>query len=197
MMTPFVKKASSYFSMLLLTVALTTFSACKNDDNDNTAPQLNTTDRQFMETAVRGNNAEILTSRLALTRSQDTEVRNFAQMMIDHHSTANRSLDSLARLRKVTLPDANQVDADAQALLNQLNNLQDGSGTNGPTFSRAYMLGQIQAHTKSKTEYQAYLNNSQAQDVGVRSYASKTLPVVNSHLQMAQEIANRKGYTRQ
>jgi putative membrane protein len=198
MKTPFVKSIRSFGWALVLTAAVAGFSACNNDDDDdnqNPTPQLNTTDQQFMQTAKLGNNAEIQTSRLALTNSQDTSVRSFAQMMITHHTAANRSLDSLAGLRKVTLPDSSQLDSSARAMVTMLTSMKDSTGTGiadsvAYSFSRAYISGQVQAHTKAQTDYQSYINNSQAQDAGVKGYATKTLPLVQSHLQEAQTIQN-------
>ncbi len=200
MKTSFVKSTGSFVWILLVTASMVTFSAC-NDDDDNATPQLNATDQQFMQTAKLGNNAEIQTSRLALTRSQDSAVRNFAQMMITHHTAANVSLDSLARLRSVTLPDSTQLDTMARSMVTRLTALQDSTVTEGTAtdstqsaFSSAYMVGQIQSHTKSQTDYQSYINNTQAQDAGVKNYATKTLPIVQSHLQMAQTIATQREY---
>ncbi len=188
-----------------MAVCMAVFSACNNDDDNNPAtPQLNSTDQAFMRMAVMGNNAEIQTSRLALTRSQDTAVRNYAQMMIDHHTAANRSLDSLARLRNFTVPDSSQLDSSARSLLTRLNSLNDSTGTGTGTdttaaggrsaFSREYMNGQVTLHTKAQSDYQTYINNQQGQDAGLKAYANRTLPVITSHLQMAQAIVSRNQY---
>ncbi len=199
MKTSFVASIKSFGWAILLTAAVTGFSACNKDDDDNNTtpdPQLNTTDQQFMRTAKLGNNAEIQTSRLALTSSMDESVKSFAQMMITHHTAANKSLDSLASINKLSLPDSSQLDSTASSMLTMLKTMKDSTNMQAPdsvqhAFSRKYVMGQVQAHTKAQTDYQSYLNNSQAENAGVKSYATKVLPIVQGHLQEAQTLNSK------
>lgn len=188
--------------VLLLMAFSLSFTACNNDDDDdNTMPVLAAVDQDFMRNARLGNNAEVKTSQLALARSQDSVARGHAQMMIAEHNAANRSLDSLARLRNVTLPDTSQLDTMARNMYNRLVTLRDSANTTTGTtdvsraaFTREYVLGQIDSHVKSQNLYQAYLNAGQ--DAGVKTYANRILPRVVAHRQMAETLAQQRGFRR-
>jgi putative membrane protein len=138
-------------------------------------------DREFMVMAAQGNNAEIQTSRLALQRSQDQQVRRFAQQMIDEHSQANDRLTAIARQYGVTLPtDPGPLNA---AIAQELATLS------GADFDRAYMEAQENAHLRTIGLYRTVIQQGRAPDV--QSYASALLPNVDGHYRMANQMVNQ------
>ncbi|MBO3461360.1 MAG: DUF4142 domain-containing protein [Aetokthonos hydrillicola CCALA 1050] len=138
---------------------------------------LSALDKEFMTKAAQSDNTEIQISKLALQKSQDKTVRNFAQEMIRDHTNSSNQLKQIAERKGFTLPKG--VGADNQALVTGLKN------TSGSQFNRAYMQGQIQAHTKTEAEYQKYIK--QGQDPDLQAFANKISPIVAEHLQMAQK----------
>lgn len=138
---------------------------------------LSALDKEFMTKAAQSDNTEIQTSKLALQKSQDKTVRNFAQEMIRDHTNSSNQLKQIAQRKGFTLPKG--VGSDNQALVTGLKN------TSGSQFNRAYMQGQIQAHTKTQAEYQKYIQ--QGQDSDLQAFANKISPIVAEHLQMAQK----------
>lgn len=56
----------------------------------------------------------------------------------------------------------------------------------GKQFDRAYMSGQTKAHAKTQALYQNQLK--QGQNSELKAFANEILPVVTSHLQMAQSM---------
>ena len=144
----------------------------------NRGASLNAMDRQFMAKAAQSDMTEIQTSQLALKRSQNAQVRQFAQEMIQQHTQSSNKLKPLAAQKRVTLPKS--LGAENQALLTQLTKLS------GAQFDQAYMSGQAKAHAKTQTVYQTELK--QGQDMDVKAFASQVLPVVSAHLRMAQSM---------
>jgi putative membrane protein len=104
-------------------------------------------------------------------------VRNFAQEMIRDHTNSTKQLKQIAQRKGFTLPK--DVGADNQPLVTQLKNIS------GSQFNRAYMEGQVQAHSKTQAEYQKYIQQGQDQDL--QAFANKISPIVAEHLQMAQK----------
>ncbi len=143
-----------------------------------TMSSLNAIDRQFIVKAAQSDMTEIKTSQLALKRSQNTQVRQYAQMMIQQHTQSSHKLKPIAAQKGVTLPKT--LGAENQALLNQLTKLS------GTRFDQAYMSGQSKAHTKTQAIYQKELK--QGQDTTVKAFASQVLPIVTAHLDMARNL---------
>lgn len=143
---------------------------------------LSAIDRQFIIRAAQSDMTEIRTSRLALQRSQNTQVRQYAQHMINQHTQSSNQLKPIAQKKGVTLPKS--IGAPNQALYTQLSKLS------GSQFDQAYMKGQLAAHTRTEAEYRREVQ--QGSDPAVKAFASKVLPIVAEHRQMAQGmVANR------
>jgi putative membrane protein len=140
-------------------------------------------DQEFMTKAAQSDKTEIQTSQLALKRSQNKQVRDFAQRMIKEHTDSSKQLKQIAQKKSFKLPK--DIGQENKALLTQLSNL------NGTNFDQAYMQGQVQAHTKTLADYQNYL--SQGQDSDLSAFANKIAPIVADHLQMAQNMTGGSG----
>ena len=137
-------------------------------------------DTQFISQAAQSNNAEIQTSQLALQRATSSEVKQYAQQMIDEHTAANQQLAQIARQYGVTLPTTPPpTEAAAAQRLAELS---------GVAFDRAYLEAQVNAHQKTATMFQSAL--PQLTEAPVRSYASALLPRVTEHLEMASTMSN-------
>jgi len=65
-------------------------------------------DRDFVRDAAITGMAEVEIGRLALQRSSDSDVKKFAQMMIDDHTAASNALQSVASAHQIDMPT--QVD---------------------------------------------------------------------------------------
>ncbi|KAB8334773.1 DUF4142 domain-containing protein [Scytonema tolypothrichoides VB-61278] len=140
-------------------------------------------DKEFMTKAAQSDQTEIQTSQLALKRSQNKEVKDFAQRMIKEHTNSSQQLKQIAKKKSFTLPK--DIGQENKALLTKLTKL------NGKNFDQAYMQGQVQAHTKTLADYQNYL--SQGQDPDLSAFANKIAPIVAEHQQMAQNMAGGAG----
>src|SRR3954466_14171588 len=68
------------------------------------APVAVTSAAEFVPTATSSNLFEIESSRLALQRSRDPEVRRFAQQMIRDHNAASRRMTSVVRRAGLPTP---------------------------------------------------------------------------------------------
>src|SRR3569623_1990088 len=66
--------------------------------------------QEFSAKAAGAGDFEIQSSQLALTVSQNADIKAFAQMMIDDHTKAGGALKTAAATQGVTVPDA--LDAD-------------------------------------------------------------------------------------
>lgn len=139
-------------------------------------------DTQFMIKAAQSDQTEIQTSQLALQRSRNPEVRQYAERMITEHTASSKRLMPIAMQKKVTLPK--DVGPANKPLLNQLARLS------GTQFDKAYIAGQAQAHAKTQAEFQRYLR--EGRDPQLRAFATQVLPIVQGHLKTAQSLVAKR-----
>ena len=114
--------------------------------------------------------------KLAQDHASSQAVKDFGQHMVDDHSKANDELKSLAQQKNVTLPA--DLDAKDKATIDRLSKL------NGAAFDRAYMRDMVADHKKDIAEFQKESNSGL--DADVKAWASKTLPTLQQHLQLAE-----------
>lgn len=136
-------------------------------------------EQEFITMAAQGNNTEIQTSQLALERSQDETIRQYAQRMIDEHTAANQQLEPLAAQRGIELPTTpSSFDT---AVLEKLTQTPDAQ------FDQAYMDTQVNAHLKSLAVFRTGARQVAATDL--QAYASTLLPSIQDHLEMASQMS--------
>jgi putative membrane protein len=133
---------------------------------------------RFIMEAVKGGMAEVELGRMAIQKASDDEVKQFGQRMVDSHSRANGELKQLASQKNVTLPT--ELDPLHQEVVNKLGELSPAE------FDRAYMAEMVKDHTKDVSDFEQA--SAQAQDADVKGFASKTLPTLREHLEMARTI---------
>ena len=144
-------------------------------------------DSKMMTDLAHANIAEIETGKMALEKSQNAQVRKFAQQMIDDHTSALKELQTLAQAKGVTLPDGTDMKHTAMATALKV--------MSGNSFDRQYMKrAGVGDHEQTIELLQKTQKN--AQDPALKAMATKMLPTVQAHLKMAQQgvaaVADKK-----
>jgi putative membrane protein len=138
----------------------------------------NTQDRLFALLLAAGGAAEVDFGRLAEDKAQNESVKEFARRMVQDHTKANAELASVASAAQIPLPgELNPDQKDMRAKLVSLT---------GAAFDLTYMQGQVIHHQKTVILLQWEIG--QGQDAPMQQWASSTLPVVLSHLEMAKNL---------
>jgi len=135
-------------------------------------------DNDFIMKAAQGGMAEVELGKLAQTKSQNAEVKKFAQMMIEDHSNANTELKALATKKSVTLPT--EVNAEQKATADKLKTLS------GAEFDKAYVETMVSDHKKTVDLFEK--ESTGGADADAKAFAAKTLPKIKAHLEMIQGI---------
>ena len=135
-------------------------------------------DQSFVKKLAQGGAAEIELSQLASQKAMNSEVKAFAQRMIDDHRKAGDELKGLAQRKNITISE--ELPADAKAAKERLSKLS------GAAFDRAYMDVMLSDHRKVVTEVKA--ESQSGKDADVKAWAAKTLPTIEMHLMHAQEV---------
>ncbi|MCD2517117.1 DUF4142 domain-containing protein [Massilia sp. G4R7] len=143
-------------------------------------------DKKAIMDMAMANMAEVETGKLALSKSQNAEVKAFAQQMVDDHGKALADLQPLAQSKGVTLPT--ELDAKHKAMSAKLEKL------NGDAFDKEYMkMAGLKDHKDTHAKLQKI--SKSAKDGDVKAAADKTLPVVEQHLKAAQQMSSAKSGT--
>ena len=131
----------------------------------------------FVENAAMSGMAEVELGRLALLKSRDENVREFAQRMVTDHTKANQELTTIASAKGITPPK--NLDAEHQSHLKMLRE------KSGADFDRAYSEHMKMDHSKAVSLFEGA---SRSDDPAVAGFAKKTLPTLKEHKQLAQKL---------
>ena len=144
---------------------------------------LSATDQTFITHAAEANLAEIETAKMVKQKSTDPAVKDFADRMITDHAHANQSLATLAETSRAKLPSQPSA-----AERNQKDELQKLSGVK---LNDAYLRDELQGHKQVISEFEDEIEHGQ--DQGVKSYAERTLPTLQDHIRIAENLSGKMG----
>ncbi len=140
--------------------------------------QLSERDYKFAEKAAEGGAMEVQMGELAQQKGGSQQVRDFGQRMVTDHSRADNELKQLVNQKGAILPT--RVSHAEHSTMKHLQNL---SGTD---FDKAYSKDMVKDHSKDVKEFEK--EAAQVTDPDLRAWAQKTLPVLQEHLQLAQQM---------
>jgi len=168
-----MKKFWSWAFAMTVVIAI----ACDDDDND-AAVMLQQADRDFVLNASEANLAEIQLGKLAGSKSGNSAVNDFGDMMESEHQTALDELESIAELKNATM--TTQLTPEHEQVQEKLMSMD------GFPFDTAYMNSQIKDHKKAIALFQSEISNGKDQEV--KDYARKYLPHIQMHHHKADSI---------
>ena len=186
-------------NLLLTTVFIAgTFAACNSNNKSTTTTDSTTvktdstkvmtadttkmavmSDTTFATKAAIGGMAEVALGKLALTKTSDAKIKDFANMMVMDHGKANAELKTIAKNKNMMLPAT--VDAEHQAKMDSLKALS------GAAFDKGYTAVMIEGHKKTLALMQG--EAASGKDADLKAFAAKTAPVVQTHLDAINKIS--------
>jgi putative membrane protein len=141
--------------------------------------QASSADKMFVAKAMQGGKAEVELGQLTLQKSQNEQVKQFAQHMIDDHTKLNDQMKPVAQQLGVVVPSqVSKKDKQTMAKLQALS---------GPAYDQAYIKDMVKDHKQDLGEFQT--EASSGQDQTVKDAATQGSQVIAQHLQMIQQIA--------
>jgi putative membrane protein len=152
--------------------------------------QLAADDRRFVETAARDSMAEVELGRLALEKAKKQTVKDFAQLMVDHHGKAHEELMGLAKTKGLDMTA--QMSADAPEMAPMKEKRAQLEKLTGTKFEKQYVSMMVDDHEKSVALFREQSNSGSDQEL--KDWASRTLPKLEEHLAHAQALKAGKTY---
>lgn len=139
-------------------------------------------DQQFLEQAARAGAAEVKLGSMAKEQATSPEVQQFGQRMVADHTEANQELMALAKAKDVSV--STKMDEQHQETAETLSKME------GKQFDREFMRHMVKDHEKA---VQLFSTASEAsEDADIKAFATKTLPTLQEHLQMARQLAQQQ-----
>ena len=126
----------------------------------------NTDSGKFLSKAMQDGVAEIHVCQLALQRSQNDDVKKFAERMMQDHTRADQEITQLAARKGVELPQ--DVSEKQKLTYDALSKLS------GASFDKEFMSHNVSDH-----------------EGDVKALAAKTLPMLQTHLQLSKEVNDK------
>lgn len=134
------------------------------------------------------NMSEIQPSQLALTKTQNAQVRQFAQRMIDDHTKLESAMQAMLKQKNVT-PEHNGFSYQQQQNLGPM--LQELNAASGRDFDRLYMSHQVASHMATLHALDTTLI-PQATDPEMKAMLQQQVrPAVAQHYQQALQLRDQ------
>lgn len=179
-------KAPRLALFLVFALTLSVFTACTREtgveaSSGDQPPAGTPAEQDFMMKAAQAHLAEVDAARVALHKSEDREVRDYANMIEADHTRALEDLADLMRNKNVTQPKAEMPEA-AQDIARM-------NGLSGAEFDREFMNMMVMDHQKAVEMFRDIQRI--ALDSEVKAYADNVLPEMEMHLDKAQRLQSR------
>ena len=168
--------------------ALFAVSACSSNSTNpvaNLQKPYNSTDYVFATGAPQASEAEIAAAMIAQQRSTNTDVLQFAALMISDHTTENNDATPIDQGLGIVIPS--NLNTEQSSIGYQLQNVASNQ------FDATYINDEITSHTSN-------LNNNYLAERGGGSnaqllgYEGTYQPQIQSHLTLAQSIKAKYGF---
>jgi putative membrane protein len=138
----------------------------------------------YVTAAGKSDLFEIDSSRIAVRKTKNPQVRQFAQMLIDHHQKTTAATVSAARTARVPAPPP-RLDPGAATSIRELER------ASAADFDRLYLGQQVPAHQAALDLHTAYSQGGDKAEL--KASAASAVPIVQSHLDTAQRLSSGTG----
>lgn len=172
--------------LVFLTGLATALCACAGlaVAGDNVDPsQASLTSDTFVAKAAQAGMMEVELGNMALSKSQNAQVRLFAGRMVKDHGKANEDLKGLAQGKNVSVPD--KLDIEHRGMVEMLR------GKSGADFDAQYAQHMSKDHDKAIALFTG-ASRSTSLDQDLAAFAKKTLPTLEEHKKLADDLAKSR-----
>lgn len=134
----------------------------------------------FVTKAAISDMFEVQSSKVALKRSTNKDVKAFAQMMIDAHTKTTAELKAAIEESGQSITPPADLDDDHKGKLDDLNK------ADAKDFDKKYMDAQVDGHQAALDLMARYAKDGDVP--AIKAFAEKTGPAVQMHLDKAKTI---------
>jgi putative membrane protein len=160
----------------LLAASLT---AAVADDKKDAGPF---NDQQFVIKVTSDGMHEVELGKLAQTNASSADVKKFGERMVKDHTKAGEELKAAAQAAGIGIP--------LQMLPEHQKHVEKFKTLHGAEFDKAYSAHMVKDHEKAVSLFEKA--SKSAENPKIKEFATKTLPTIKEHLQMAKKLDGGK-----
>ena len=134
-------------------------------------------DRKFLLDAAQSGRHEVKMGKVGIERGTNSDLKAYAQRILDDHTLSNAEIEALARLKGVVLPDPTGTDDSSERL----------SRLSGIEFDQEFAREAIEDHLKNIAEFEKE-DQSAKSDADIKGFAHSALPKMRAHLDQAKAL---------
>jgi len=183
------------FSLLFLV------GACNNQNSDTTSTKDTTSamsstpssdsnaskgvtekDQKFVKDVIGANMGEVKMAQLAQQKAANKDVKDLAQMLEKDHSAVLSELKNYA--------SQHQIDAPAEEPQDAKDKYNDFTKKSGKEFDKDWCDLMEKKHKESIDKFEGIANDANS-DSELKSFATKTLPTLRTHLDHVMQCKNK------
>lgn len=165
-----------------LTLAVPAFAAEKEKGEKASAAEsgkVTACDKAWAHMAAVSDKVELTLAKAAESKSQNEQVKQHAQQMIQDHTKTTAELTKWAKSNNVELNAT--IPPEKQAVIKEI------EGKSGAEFDKAYMNHEVEGHRHAAVHFQ---NGSEfVQNAELKQFAQQNQPTINQHLTMTETHA--------
>ncbi len=132
--------------------------------------------KNFVKNARVGGNFEVESSKIALDKTQNSDIRAFAERMVSDHGKAGDKLEQIVSSENIVVDqpsNPDKLDKKHEAMLEKLRS------ASGNKFERMYVQMQQSAHDEAVKLFSKYAKSGD--NGALKSFAQETLPTLQDH----------------
>jgi len=136
-------------------------------------------DSEFVMKAASDGMHEVELGKLAAANGKSDAVKKFGQQMVTDHGKANEELKTAAKEAGLKVPE--KLSDEHQKEVDKFKDLK------GADFDKKYAEHMVKDHEEAVALFQRA--TKEAKNPAVKTFATKTLPVIQSHLEAAKKLS--------
>lgn len=140
---------------------------------------MSSADKQFIIMAARTDMIEAHEGQIAEQQAGKAEVKDMAKMLVEDHTGDYMRLSVLAARTGVSIPKGINAAKDR--------NIEQLARAKGAGFDRLFTREEVADHKQALAAFKR--ESARATDSDVKAYATSMIPVLEKHLQKAEECA--------
>jgi len=142
-----------------------------------------TDDKAFLKRVAADDMMQVELGKLAAEKASNDAVKQYGRKIADDRQKAHEEVTQLAAKHGVNVPET--LDSKHKSKIDKLAKLE------GQNFDRAFLKEATHNDGDDIAEFQAEANGGS--DAAVKSFATRVLPMLQAHVQMAKNLQTAKG----
>ena len=137
-------------------------------------------DLDFASKATASNNFELQAASIALAKSQNPNIKQYAQMITDDHTAAGNELSTIVKNKNWQLSTSD--DQNYKPMIDQLNNSDTAS------FDRIYTDLMVKSHQDAISLFKNASTGTAITDADLKKFATDKIPAFEKHLDQLKNM---------